>query len=55
MFCFNFSVSGNLTGKVLKHIFFFQNPVFTKYSGSVERDVKPPDMSFAKVNRGRGI
>ena len=39
-------------GEVLKHIFFW-NPGITKVL-AVERDVKPRNMNFAKVDRRGG-
>ena len=53
MFCFDFLYFKQYSiGEVLKHIFFC-NPVIPKEL-AVERDVKPQNMNFAKVERGVG-
>ena len=47
---FFFPISSNLIGKVLKNACFFRNPGITKVL-AVERDIKPRNMTFAKVKR----
>ena len=45
-------------GEVLKHTFFSQNPAITKVLAvdrDVDRDVKPRNMNFAKVEEGGGL
>ena len=50
LFCYDFICCKRYSiGEVLKHIF-FRNPGIAKVLG-VERDVKPRNMNFAKVDR----